>query len=78
MKEKALESGLFFSERERKMNYTENEIKAVFDKLEEASSIVIFGHKNPDGDCVGSVFGLKKDDIDNKLKIVLLMLELYL
>ena len=59
MKEKALESGLFFSERERKMNYTENEIKAVFDKLEEASSIVIFGHKNPDGDCVGSVLGRK-------------------
>lgn len=41
------------------MKYTEQEIKAVFDKIEESPSIVIFGHKNPDGDCVGSVLGRK-------------------
>lgn len=41
------------------MNYTNEEINAVFTKLEEAPSIVIFGHKNPDGDCVGSVLGRK-------------------
>lgn len=32
----------------------------VFEEIEKWDSIVIFGHKNPDGDCVGSVMGLKK------------------
>ncbi len=31
----------------------------IFEKLEAAPSIVIFGHKSPDGDCVGSVMGMK-------------------
>ncbi len=35
--------------------------KIVFEKIEKAESIVIFGHVNPDGDCVGSVFGMKKE-----------------
>ena len=42
------------------MNKQEIE-NAVFEKIEKADSIVIFGHVNPDGDCVGSVFGLKKE-----------------
>lgn len=33
----------------------------IFAKIEAAESIVIFGHVNPDGDCVGSVMGLKKE-----------------
>jgi phosphoesterase RecJ-like protein len=33
---------------------------AVFDEIVKWDSMVIFGHKNPDGDCVGSVMGLKK------------------
>lgn len=33
----------------------------VFQKIEENASIVIFGHVNPDGDCVGSVMGMKKE-----------------
>ena len=37
---------------------TEEE-KIVFKAIEEADSIVFFGHKNPDGDCVGSVMGMK-------------------
>lgn len=41
------------------MNYFDSEREAVFAALEEAESIVIFGHKNPDGDCVGSVMGMK-------------------
>lgn len=40
----------------------QNEIlNQIFAKIEAADSIVIFGHVNPDGDCVGSVFGLKKE-----------------
>ena len=31
----------------------------ILDELEKAESIVIFGHKSPDGDCVGSVMGMK-------------------
>jgi bifunctional oligoribonuclease and PAP phosphatase NrnA len=41
------------------MNYTDNEINPVFSEIEKAKSIVIFGHVNPDGDCVGSVLGLR-------------------
>lgn len=41
------------------MSYFDLEIEAVFSKIESHDSIVIFGHKNPDGDCVGSVLGLK-------------------
>jgi bifunctional oligoribonuclease and PAP phosphatase NrnA len=41
------------------MKYFEKEIDEVFSKIEEADSIVIFGHVNPDGDCVGSVLGLR-------------------
>lgn len=37
---------------------TEEE-RIVFKAMEEADSIVFFGHKNPDGDCVGSVMGMK-------------------
>ena len=29
--------------------------------LEPAKTIAIGGHVRPDGDCVGSVFGLKKE-----------------
>lgn len=36
-------------------------LEQIFEKIEAYSSIVIFGHKNPDGDCVGSVMGLKKE-----------------
>ncbi len=32
---------------------------AIFQAIESHDSIVIFGHMNPDGDCVGSVMGLK-------------------
>ncbi len=39
-----------------------NEIEnLIFGKIEAAESIVIFGHVNPDGDCVGSVMGMKKE-----------------
>ena len=41
------------------MNYYDDEREQVFSELEKADSIVIFGHKNPDGDCVGSVLGMK-------------------
>lgn len=41
------------------MSYFENEVEHVFSRIEKADSIVIFGHMNPDGDCVGSVLGLK-------------------
>ncbi|MCR4699188.1 MAG: bifunctional oligoribonuclease/PAP phosphatase NrnA [Bacilli bacterium] len=41
------------------MSYFEKEVNEVFSRIEAADSIVIFGHKNPDGDCVGSVLGLK-------------------
>lgn len=41
------------------MEYFDNEREEVFEALEQADSIVIFGHKNPDGDCVGSVLGMK-------------------
>ncbi len=41
------------------MGYSQQEINSVFSKIEKAPSIVIFGHKNPDGDCVGSVLGRK-------------------
>lgn len=34
-------------------------IDEIFDKIEAYDSVVIFGHRNPDGDCVGSVRGLK-------------------
>ncbi len=36
-------------------------LEQIFEKIETYPSIVIFGHKNPDGDCVGSVMGLKKE-----------------
>lgn len=37
-----------------------NEIfKLIAEKIKSYDSIVIFGHMNPDGDCVGSVMGLK-------------------
>ncbi len=36
-------------------------LEQIFEKIEAYPSIVIFGHKNPDGDCVGSVMGLKKE-----------------
>ena len=42
------------------MSYFNNEIESVFSKIEQADNIVIFGHKNPDGDCVGSVMGLRE------------------
>lgn len=35
------------------------EEKIVFEEIEKAPSVVFFGHKNPDGDCVGSVMGMK-------------------
>ena len=41
------------------MSYFDVETEAVFSEIEKAQSIVIFGHMNPDGDCVGSVLGLK-------------------
>lgn len=41
------------------MSYFSNEIEAVFTEIEKADSIVIFGHVNPDGDCIGSVLGLR-------------------
>ncbi len=41
------------------MSYFDEEREQVFSALEKADSIVIFGHKNPDGDCVGSVLGMK-------------------
>lgn len=45
-------------------NYFEEEREIVFSAIEQASSIVIFGHKNPDGDCVGSVLGMKHAILD--------------
>lgn len=39
--------------------------RQIFEKLEGADSIVIFGHKNPDGDCVGSILGMKHALLDN-------------
>lgn len=41
------------------MNYFNAEIEQVFSEIEKAESIVIFGHVNPDGDCIGSVLGLR-------------------
>ncbi len=41
------------------MSYFDEDREKVFSELEKADSIVIFGHKNPDGDCVGSVLGMK-------------------
>lgn len=41
------------------MSYFDEDREKVFSELEKAESIVIFGHKNPDGDCVGSVLGMK-------------------
>lgn len=41
------------------MSYFDEDREKVFSALEKADSIVIFGHKNPDGDCVGSVLGMK-------------------
>lgn len=35
-------------------------IRKILDKVEQYDSIVIFGHKNPDGDCYGSQVGLKE------------------
>lgn len=32
----------------------------IFSEIEKAKSIVIFGHRSPDGDCVGSVMGMKE------------------
>lgn len=40
---------------------TDTVLEQIFKKIEAYDSIVIFGHKNPDGDCVGSVMGLKKE-----------------
>jgi len=42
------------------MKSTEQTMNEIFDKIESYDSIVIFGHMNPDGDCVGSVMGMKK------------------
>lgn len=36
-----------------------NMFEKIYDKIEKANSIVIFGHENPDGDCYGSEIGLK-------------------
>jgi phosphoesterase RecJ-like protein len=41
------------------MAYFDQQAEAVFSVIEKYDSIVIFGHKNPDGDCVGSVKGLR-------------------
>lgn len=41
------------------MAYFEKEAEQVFSKIESYDQIVIFGHKNPDGDCIGSIKGLK-------------------
>ncbi len=35
-------------------------IKKIYDKIEKAESIVIFGHVLPDGDCYGSEIGFKE------------------
>lgn len=35
-------------------------MKAILDKIKEYDSIVIFRHKRPDGDCVGSTKGLQR------------------
>lgn len=36
-------------------------IEEFFERIEKYNSIVIFGHKNPDGDCVGSTMGFKEE-----------------
>lgn len=41
------------------MKDDEKILEQIFDKIESYDSVVIFGHRNPDGDCVGSVRGLK-------------------
>ncbi len=41
------------------MSYYEKECDSVFSAIEHSDSIVLYGHMNPDGDCVGSVLGLK-------------------
>jgi phosphoesterase RecJ-like protein len=38
----------------------ENEIKILIEKINAADSIAIIGHKNPDGDSLGSVLGLAR------------------
>lgn len=50
---------LFLNEGGIEMSYFDQQAEMVFSRIEKAESIVIFGHKNPDGDCVGSVKGLK-------------------
>ena len=42
------------------MEYRKEDIARVFDEVEKADSIVLFGHVNPDGDCLGSVYGMKR------------------
>lgn len=39
----------------------DNVLDQIFKTIESYDSIVIFGHVNPDGDCVGSVMGLKAE-----------------
>lgn len=43
------------------MNTEKSVLAKIFEKIEEADSVVIFGHYNPDGDCVGSVMGLREE-----------------
>jgi phosphoesterase RecJ-like protein len=56
-----LNEGFFLNNNEGIMKSTEAVMTTIFDTIEQSPSIVIFGHVNPDGDCVGSVMGLKKD-----------------
>ncbi len=43
----------------------EQQIQELNDKIARAKSILIFGHKNPDGDSLGSVLGLRRLIADN-------------
>lgn len=41
------------------MEYTKEALKTVMEPILEADSIILFGHVNPDGDCLGSTLGMR-------------------
>ncbi len=47
------------------MVHTNTTFKQILKKIEEFDTIIIHGHVRPDGDCVGSQFGLKNLILDN-------------
>jgi len=42
------------------MEYDPKLVDEIFDEVEKSDSVILFGHVNPDGDCLGSVYGMKE------------------